>query len=123
MVTSWSLRTVLKVYLSGDTGQTSDMLTIVHGFYRVNLAVVNMDGVFVMGPEEAAYAVRTLIQPKAVIVSHATENATMNGAVQPGTRTARFLELLDDFPVFVPLSGRTMEFDGEANCLAGCKAR
>ena len=113
----------LKVYLSGDTGQTSDMLNIVHGFYQVNLAVVNMDGVFVMGPEEAAYAVRNLIQPQAVIVSHVTENTTVNGVAQPGTRTARFLELMQDLPVWLPLSGRTMEFDGEANCVAGCRSR
>ena len=113
----------LKVYLSGDTGPTSDMLNIVHGFYQVNLAVVNMDGVFVMGPEEAAYAVRNLIQPQAVIVSHVSENATVNGVAQPSTRTAGFLELMQDFPVWLPLSGRTMEFDGEANCVAGCRTR
>src|SRR5213078_4314561 len=40
----------LKVYLSGDTGPTSDMLNIVHGLYEVNLAVVNVDGYYVMGP-------------------------------------------------------------------------
>ena len=110
----------LKLYLSGDTGQTSDMLNVVHRFYAVNLAVVNMDGVFVMGPEEAEFAVRSLIQPQAVILSHVTEAATVNGAVQPGTRTARFLELLPDFPVFLPISGRTMEFNGDASCVAGC---
>ena len=29
-------------------------------------------------------------------------------------------KLLGDIPAYVPLSGRTMEFDGAANCVAGC---
>jgi len=110
----------LKVYLSGDTGHTSDMKTIVHDYYRVNLAVVNVDGVNVMGPEEAAFAVRELIQAKAVIPSHVIEAATTGGQVNPGTVTARFIELMEGIPVYVPLSGVTMEFDGEAHCIAGC---
>ena len=32
----------LKAYLSGDTAVMGDMKTIINGFYRVNLAVVNM---------------------------------------------------------------------------------
>jgi L-ascorbate metabolism protein UlaG (beta-lactamase superfamily) len=105
----------LKVYLSGDTGQTSDMQTVVNGFYHANLAVFNIGDIFTTGPEEAAFAVNTLIQPNAVIVSHANEVATTNGKVNPGTHTAKFIELLKDVAVYVPLSGVTMEFDGNAN--------
>jgi hypothetical protein len=60
-----------------------------------------------------------LVQPAAVIVSHANEAATRNGEVQPGSKTAAFIEAVV-VPVHVPLSGRTMEFDGEAACVAGC---
>jgi hypothetical protein len=60
-----------------------------------------------------------LVQPKAVIASHANEAATVDGKVQPGTKTQAFIDAVD-VPVHVPLSGRTMEFDGEAACVSGC---
>jgi len=41
------------------------------------------------------------------------------GEVRPGTKTATFIEAVE-VPVHVPLSGRTMEFDGKASCVAGC---
>ena len=109
----------LKVYLSGDTGHTADMASVVRDFYRVNLAVFNISDRFVTGPDEAAFAVMKLIQPNAVIPSHANEVATSNGAVLSGTRTARFMELLSDIPVFAPLSGVVMEFDGNGQRLLG----
>jgi L-ascorbate metabolism protein UlaG (beta-lactamase superfamily) len=46
----------LVVYLSGDTGHTGDMATIVNDYYRADLAVMHMGDVFSMGPEEAAFA-------------------------------------------------------------------
>ena len=122
----------LTVYLTGDTGLISDMATVVNGFFRTNLAVINISDTFVTGPEEAAFAIRNLIRPKAVIPSHANEVATTGGVVNPGTRTARFIELVnrpgndngDDessvVPVFVPRSGITLEFDGQARCRSGC---
>ncbi len=110
----------LKVYLTGDTGPTSDMAMIVRDFYHPNLAVANMDGVSNMGPEEAAYAMKQLVQPAAVIPSHAEQAVTTNGQVNPDTRTAQFIGLLGDTPVYVRLSGKTMEFDGNAQCVAGC---
>jgi L-ascorbate metabolism protein UlaG (beta-lactamase superfamily) len=108
----------LKVYLSGDTGPTSEM-AIIRDLYHPQLAVVNMDGINSMGPEEATYAMKQLVQPTAVIASHAEEQVTTNGRVNPETRTAQFIGLLGDMPVYVPLSGKTMEFDGDANCV-GC---
>jgi L-ascorbate metabolism protein UlaG (beta-lactamase superfamily) len=120
----------LTAYLTGDTGVTSDMGTVVNRFYHANLSVINISDTFVNGPEEAAFAIRNLIKPKAVIPSHANEIATTGGVVNPGTRTARFIELLrqpgDDngdnegLAVFVPRSGITLEFDGQASCRVGC---
>lgn len=109
----------LKVYLSGDTAVMSDMKTIINGFYRVNLAVMNM-GAFAMQSEESAFAVNELIQPSAVIPSHVNEAATTGGKVAPGTKTAQFIDLVKGRAVHVPLSGRTMQFDGAAKCVAGC---
>jgi L-ascorbate metabolism protein UlaG (beta-lactamase superfamily) len=110
----------LTVYLSGDTGHTGDMATIVNGYYGANLAVVHMGDIFTMGPEEAAFAVRELIKPKAVIPEHANEAATSGGKVLPKTRTARFIELVKGIPVHLPLSDKTMQFDKNGTCVAGC---
>src|SRR5262245_14418559 len=122
----------LKVYLSGDTGLTSDMSTIVRGYYDANLAVINIGDIFTTGPEEAAFAVSELIRPVSVIPSHVNEAATQGGTAVAGSRTARFLELLSPgsgregfrkVPVFLPLSGVTMEFNGKGRCEVGCQGR
>lgn len=109
----------LKVYLTGDTGLTSDMKTIVRDLYAPQLVVFNIGDIFTTGPEEAAFAVTRLIRPNAVIPSHANEVATRNGVVLPETHTARFIELLGDIPVFPPLSSVTMEFDADGQRVAG----
>jgi L-ascorbate metabolism protein UlaG (beta-lactamase superfamily) len=109
----------LTVYLSGDTGPISDMSTIVRGHYRADLAIVNIGDVFTSGPEEAAFEVNSLVHPKAVIPSHVNEVATSGGKVIPGTKTARFLDLIE-MAGYVPLSGRTMGFDKQGHCVAGC---
>jgi L-ascorbate metabolism protein UlaG (beta-lactamase superfamily) len=113
----------LRIYLTGDTGLTSDMRTVVRGFYGAQLVVFNIGDIFTTGPEEAAFAVTKLIQPNAVIPSHANEVATTGGIVNPGTHTARFIELVGDIPVFVPLSGVTLEFDGNGQCALGKQSR
>jgi L-ascorbate metabolism protein UlaG (beta-lactamase superfamily) len=109
----------LVVYLSGDTGITAEQDAVVRRHFGANLAVMNVGGIFSTGPTEAAWVINELVQPNAVIVSHANEAATRDGEVLPGTKTATFIEAVEA-PVHVPLSGRTMEFDGEANCVAGC---
>jgi len=109
----------LKVYLSGDTALMGDMKSIINGFYRVNLAVMNM-GAFAMQSEEAAFAVNELIQPNGVIPSHANEAATIDGKVKPDSKTKQFIDLVKGRRVHLPLSGKTIEFSGDAKCIAGC---
>jgi len=114
----------LRVYLSGDTGITSEMETVVNRFYHAQLAVVNFDESGTkMGPEEAAFAVSELIKPRAVIPLHMNEEAATGGRVNPGTRTAQFAGLLvrNRIPVYVPMSGLTMEFDRAGYCVRGCR--
>ena len=113
----------LKVYLTGDTGPTSDMALIVRDIYHPNLTVANVDGYNTMGPEEAAYAMKVLVRTSAVIPSHAEQAVTVNGKLIPGTPWAEFIRLLGDIPAYLPLSGRTMELDGHARCVAGCGDR
>jgi len=109
----------LVVYLSGDTGITAEQDAVVRRFFGAELAVMNIGGIFSTGPQEAAWVINELVQPKAVIASHANEPATQDGEVQPGTKTAAFVEAVE-VPVHLPLSGKTMKFDGEAACVSGC---
>jgi L-ascorbate metabolism protein UlaG (beta-lactamase superfamily) len=76
----------MTAFLSGDTGLTGDMSTIVRHYYGANFAVFNIGDIFTTGPEEAAFAINTLVRPMSVIPSHANEQATMNGSVIAGTR-------------------------------------
>jgi L-ascorbate metabolism protein UlaG (beta-lactamase superfamily) len=112
----------LTVYLTGDTGHISDMATIIRNYYRPKLVVFNIGDIFTTGPEEAAFAVNELLRPRAVIPEHANEVATSGGGVIPGTKTARFIDMVDDIPIYLPLSGRTLHFDRDANCVGDCGA-
>jgi len=109
----------LRVYLSGDTAIMGDMKTIINGYYKVNLAVMNV-GAFAMQSEAGAFAVNELVQPKAVIPSHVNEAATKGGKAIPGSKTKEFIDLVKGRAVHLPLSGKTMEFNGDAACVAGC---
>jgi L-ascorbate metabolism protein UlaG (beta-lactamase superfamily) len=110
----------LKVYLSGDTGLHTEMQSIVRGFHKVNLAVLNL-GQNAMPPDAAAFAVNELVQPAAVIVSHPNEGVTSGGVIKPASRAKAFIDMVKGRPVHLAISGRTMEFDGAAKCVAGCQ--
>lgn len=109
----------LVAYLSGDTGITADQDLVVRGHYGARLAVMNIGDGFTTGPVEAAYVINELVKPAAVIASHANEVGTVQGKVRPGSKTEAFIKAVK-VPVHVPLSGRTMTFDGAGTCTAGC---
>ena len=109
----------LIAYLSGDTGITAEQDLVVRRHYGANLAVINIGGTFTTGPTEAAYVINDLVKPNSVIASHANEPATKDGKLVAGTRTEAFKNAVK-VPVHLPLSGKTMEFDGKGNCVSGC---
>lgn len=109
----------LVAYLSGDTGITADQGPVVRGHYGAKLAVMNIGDGFTTGPAEAAYVINDLVMPASVIASHANEVGTVKGKVRPGSKTEAFVKAVK-VPVHIPLSGRTMEFDGAGKCTAGC---
>ena len=109
----------LTVYLSGDTGIHADMKTIVHDFHKANLAVLNL-GPSAISPEAAAFVINELVQPASVIASHPNEAVTADGKLLPNSRTKAFIDLVKNRPVYLSLSGKTLEFDGNAKCVAGC---
>jgi L-ascorbate metabolism protein UlaG (beta-lactamase superfamily) len=109
----------LKVYLSGDTGLHSEMKTLVNEYHKANLAVMNL-GTSAVTMTAAAYAINNLVAPAAVIASHTNEASTSGGKLRPESRAAAFAGFVKGRPVYPALSGRTMEFDGNAKCVAGC---
>lgn len=110
----------LVTYLSGDTGITAEQELVVNRFYKARLAVINIGGTFTTGPVEAAHVINEMVRPRSVIASHANEMATQDGKLLPATRTESFRRAVK-VPVHLPLSGRTMEFDGRGMCVAGCR--
>ncbi len=109
----------LVVYLSGDTGITAEQDLVVRRYYQANLAVINIGDVFTTGPTEAAHVINEMVKPAEVILSHANEVGTKSGKVVPGSRTDTFIKAAK-VPAHVPLSGKTMTFDGRGKCVSGC---
>jgi L-ascorbate metabolism protein UlaG (beta-lactamase superfamily) len=108
----------LIAYLSGDTGIHSEMKTVIHDFHKANLAVLNLGvnpGIFFSG----AHAINDLIRPASVILTHANEPVTEGGKLRPKSHTAALIKQLKP-PAHLAISGRTMEFDGQGKCVAGC---
>ena len=108
----------LTAYLSGDTGIHADMKTVVNEFHKTNLAVLNLGvnpGIFLSG----AHAINELIRPASVILSHVNEPATEGGKLRPISRTAALIKHFKP-TAYLAISERTMEFDGEGKCVAGC---
>ena len=99
--------------------KSSWLALLVRGHYKAKLVVMNIGDVFTTGPKEAAFVINEMVKPSSVIVSHANEVATKGGKVVAGTKTDTFIKAAK-MPVHVPLSERTMEFDGDGNCTAGC---
>ena len=109
----------LTVYLSGDTGLHAEMKSVVGDYFKANLMVLNL-GPSAVTSKDAAYIANELVRPAAVIASHVNEGATSGGKVRPTSRTAAFMSLVKGRPVYPALSGKTMQFNGDGKCVAGC---
>ena len=108
----------LIAYLSGDTAIQAEMKTVINEFHKANLAVLNLGpnpGIFISG----AHAMNELVRPASVILSHVNEPATEGGKLRPASQTARLIKQLKA-SAYLAISGRTMEFDGQGKCVAGC---
>ncbi|ANX10671.1 hypothetical protein ABE41_001415 [Fictibacillus arsenicus] len=57
------------LYHSGDTAIMSDM-KLIQDVYEPTIAILSSSGHFTMGPKEAAYAVKNLLNVQYVIPSH-----------------------------------------------------
>lgn len=108
----------LTAYLSGDTGIHTEMKTVVNEYHRANLAVLNL-GPSAVTVASGAYAMNELVRPASVILTHPNEAVTEAGKLRPSSRTATLIKQLKPTP-YLAISGRTMEFDGNGKCVAGC---
>jgi L-ascorbate metabolism protein UlaG (beta-lactamase superfamily) len=80
------------LYHSGDTALMADM-KLIQDVYQPEIAILSSSGHFTMGPKEAAYSVRNLLNVKYVIPSHTFP--TTETAASPESLT----QLLQAFPV------------------------
>lgn len=80
------------LYHSGDTALMADM-KLIQDVYQPEIAILSSSGHFTMGPKEAAYAVRNLLNVKYVIPSHTFP--TTETAASPDS----LAQLLQAFPV------------------------
>ena len=69
-----------KIWHMGDTGLFGDM-KFIGEYYKPDLVLIPIGGNFTMGPEDAAYAIRTWIKPKAVLPMHYNSNPLTAGTL------------------------------------------
>jgi L-ascorbate metabolism protein UlaG (beta-lactamase superfamily) len=69
-----------KIWHMGDTGLFSDM-KFISEHYKPDLVLMPIGGNFTMGPEDAAFAARTWINPKNVIPMHYNSNPMTPGTL------------------------------------------
>jgi L-ascorbate metabolism protein UlaG (beta-lactamase superfamily) len=71
----------LRIYHAGDTAAFGDM-RLIGERWRPDLALVPIGGNFTMDPQEAAWAVKTLLRPKVVIPMHYGINPLARGTAE-----------------------------------------
>jgi len=70
----------LKIWHMGDTGLFGDM-AFISKYYKPDVVMIPIGGNFTTGPEDAAYAIKNWIKPKAVIPMHYNSNPLTKGTL------------------------------------------
>jgi L-ascorbate metabolism protein UlaG (beta-lactamase superfamily) len=94
-----------RIYHAGDTAAFGDM-RLINERYKPDLALVPIGGNFTMDPVDAAWAIKDMIRPKAVIPIHYGTNPLAVGTA------AQFQEAMgqSDIRVLVPKPGQPLTF-------------
>lgn len=118
----------LKVYVSGDTGLTADMKFVVGDYFKPHISILPVTGIFLMEPEQAAYAAGVTGCKYAIPchdfpdrISDAadpekyTEFTKQYPVLETSKKTERFLEIIkQEYPgikgVYMPI-GRTVDIE------------
>jgi L-ascorbate metabolism protein UlaG (beta-lactamase superfamily) len=69
-----------KIWHMGDTGLFGDM-KFIGEYYKPDLVLIPIGGNFTTGPEDAAYAIKEWIKPKAVLPMHYNSNPLTPGTL------------------------------------------
>lgn len=95
----------LKIWHMGDTGLFGDM-EFISKYYKPDLVMIPIGGNFTMNPEDAAYAIKNLIKPKAVIPMHYNSNPLAKGTL------AEFQEAMKGSKIkIIPMTeGQSIEY-------------
>ncbi|WP_442596434.1 metal-dependent hydrolase [Neobacillus sp. D3-1R] len=96
------------LYHSGDTAIMSDM-KLIQEVYQPDIAILSSSGHFTMGPKEAAYAVKHLLDVQYVIPSHTF----------PSNETAASPESLEQLLQAFPVVGFMIDKDKDLKELLG----
>lgn len=99
-----TLENDFKIYISGDTGLSADMM-IIRDYYKPDLVVLSVADVLTMGPDAACYAAGNLLKAKHVIPCH--DYPGPNAAPSP----AEMEQCLVDLPLVHKLLDRSQEFE------------
>lgn len=94
-----------RIYHAGDTAAFGDM-KLIGERYKPDLALVPIGGNFTMDPSDAAWAVKELIRPKAVMPMHYGTNPLARGTAQ------EFVQAMggSGIRVIVPTPGQVLKF-------------
>ncbi|WP_338449724.1 metal-dependent hydrolase [Niallia oryzisoli] len=93
------------LYHSGDTAIMTDM-KLIQDVYQPEIAILSSSGHFTMGPKEAAYAVKNLLNVRYVIPSHTFPS----NETAPSPESLK--QLLQAFPVVKFMTDRDNELKG-----------
>jgi L-ascorbate metabolism protein UlaG (beta-lactamase superfamily) len=94
-----------RIYHAGDTGVFGDM-ALIGQRYKPDLALVPIGGNFTMDPEDAAWAVKDLLKPRAVIPMHYGANPLAKGTAAQFSAAMR----ASDVQVFIATPGQALNF-------------
>jgi L-ascorbate metabolism protein UlaG (beta-lactamase superfamily) len=89
-----------KIWHMGDTGLFGDM-KFISEYYKPDLVLIPIGGNFTMNPEDAAFAIRTWINPKFVVPIHYNSNPLAKGtlvefeAAMKGHTTTRIIPMTE----------------------------
>jgi len=103
-----------KIYFAGDTGLTSDMKFVVADYYKPDLAVLPVSGLFAMAPDQAVLAAK-FIKPKYVIPHHDFPEPDKAPA------SANYNQFLEQYPFIRAMIAKSQEF-GKLAAQKGVKA-
>ncbi len=98
-----------KIWHMGDTGLFGDMKFIAD-YYKPDLVLIPIGGNFTMGPEEAAFAIKTWIKPKMVMPIHYNSNPIAKGTLAEFVAAMNANGGMGDIKIIAPKEGETSKF-------------